>query len=138
MAHNVVRDTLLRCIWPPLGPLSASSKGGRASGTDGTGCFDVIDNSAGYLIIQRALAKPSYGLFDFAVIDFGASPPTITELVEGDTPPGKSKGPIVLWKANGFSLRYYGLPVGAERESGKPALHELSFDFGTKKITQVK
>jgi len=35
------------------------------------------------------------------------------------------------WKANGFSLRYYGLPAGAERESEKPALHELWFDgFG--------
>jgi hypothetical protein len=118
------------------GPITDGFLSGDTTGVD---CFDFIDNRAGYLVIQRAIAPPWYGLYDFAVIDFGASPPTITELVEGDVPPRKSNiKDLVLWKANGFSLRYYGLPIGAERESEKPALHELWFDFGTKKTTQVR
>jgi hypothetical protein len=124
-APDVVKD----------GPIA---EGFLAGDTSGVKCFNIIDNRAGYLVIQRAIAPPWYQLYDFAVIDFGASPPTITELVEGDTPPGRSKTGVVSWKANGFSLRYYGLPAGAERESGKPALHELWFDFGTKKTTHVK
>lgn len=117
------------------GPIS---EGFLSGDTSGVGCFEIIDNAAGYLVIQRAISPPWYGLYDFAVIDFGPSPPTITELVEGDTPPGKSQTRVVVWDAKGFRLRYYGLPIGAERESEKPALHELRFDFGTKQATQVR
>jgi hypothetical protein len=127
-APDVVKD----------GPIA---EGFLAGDTSGVNCFNIIDNRAGYLVIQRAIAPPWYSLYDFAVIDFGASPPTIRELVEGDTPPGKSNEGIVRWKADGFSLRYYGLPVGVAHDSEsapKPALHELWFDFAAKKSTQVK
>jgi len=125
---DVVRD----------GPIGEGFLAGDAAGV---GCFDVIDNRAGYLVIYRAIAPPWYGRHDLAVIDFNASPPTITELVEGDTPTGKSEEHIVLWKANGFSLRYYGLPVGVEREgegAPAPALHRLWFDFEAKKSTPIR
>jgi hypothetical protein len=125
---DVVRD----------GPIS---EGFLAGDSAGVGCFDVIDNHAGYLVIYRTIGPPWYGHHDLAVIDFNASPPTITELVEGDTPTGKSKEPIVLWKANGFSVRYHGLPLGVERDSEgapAPASHRLWFDFEAKKSTQIR
>jgi hypothetical protein len=124
----------------PAGPRPIS-EGFLASGTDGTGCFDVIDNHAGYLVIQRGIGPPWYGFHDIALIDFVASPPTITELVEGDPPPGKVHARVVVWKEDGFSLRYHGLPVGVGRDDAdapEPALHELWFDFASKKTTQVK
>ena len=129
---------IYRGVSPDLVKDGPITDGFLAGDTSGVGCFDIIDNAAGYLVIQRAISPPWYRLYDFAVIDFGASPPSITELVEGDRPPGKSQKRIVLWNAKGFSLRYYGLPIGAERESEEPALHELWFDFGTKKPTQVR
>jgi hypothetical protein len=110
---------------------------------ENVGCPSIIASHAGYVVIVRDTQPPSYGIQGYAVINFNATPPTVTELAEGQRP-GDEKirdHDRIAWDKTSLVLRYHGYPraqPGGSVRSPKPQAHSVRLDFASEAVSQLK
>ena len=107
------------------------------------GCPTIIANREGYVVIVRDTQPPDYGIKGYAVLDFNASPPTITELAEGQRAKDEAIADArrITWTPTGLTLSYFGYPraqPGGSIDSPRPRAHEVGFDFESRAVNQLK
>jgi hypothetical protein len=110
---------------------------------ENVGCPSIVASQAGYVVIVRDTQPPSYGIQGYAVINFNNTPPTVTELAEGQRP-GDEKirdKDRIAWGKSGLVLRYYGYPraqPGGSVHSPKPKAYSVRLDFSSEEVSQIK
>lgn len=107
------------------------------------GCPRVVASNRGYVIFSRDVQPPSYGIEGYAVIDFNSGGYLFTELSEAQRPHNEklTVAERVKWNADGFELNYFGYPVdhpGGSRDSPKPRMHTIHYDFKSRDVTQER
>jgi hypothetical protein len=110
---------------------------------ENVGCPSIVASQAGYVVLVRDTQPPSYGIQGYAVINFHTTPPTVTELAEGQRP-GDEKirdKARIAWGKSGLVLRYYGYPraqPGGAVHSPKPKASSVRLDFSSAEVSQIK
>jgi len=80
------------------------------------GCPWVVAVQHGYVIIGRDLQPPSYGVQNYAVIDFNKPEPSLTPLSSGQRPQDDkiSMERRIKWSGKSFTLHVFGYAPGEE------------------------
>lgn len=92
------------------------------------GCFKVVANHSGYLLISRNMANPKWNDIGYALIDFNARPIKIYELARsGDNVKN-------TWTDKELKLAY--VESTLDEKTKKPEVEHVTvnFDFKTKKV----
>ena len=106
------------------------------------GCPEVVGNQNGYIVMERAVQPPQYGLSGYVLVDVNAAQPRLVALCTASRSKDEkiAKAQRLVWSAGGVNLRYFGYRCGesANSDAAKPGPHEVRFDFATGAVQQLK
>ena len=106
------------------------------------GCPEVVGNENGYIVMERAVQPPQYGLAGYVLVDVNTAQPRLVALCKASRSKDEkiAKAQRLVWSATGVNLRYFGYRCDESENSpgAKPGPHEVRVEFATGAVQQLK